>query len=433
MSVQRELLGIAMLGTARGGSPRDRGTASNSRLDRVLDAAREDDPARTLLKQAAIVAVSRRAGRRSRLEAGLSLLPPAMSEERLRCTEPAARRLASMLDGPRQRFLPEWFAAIERAGQRAPEEYLPSLLDLATRRKEWREPIRSVLGRRGEWLAQINSAWSWAVAAVEPATPRPGARPADEATVRRMIERVRPLLDYRSLPLHRDVIEVRLPSQLDQSMKRDGIAATPAIAGVGERQWWLRQMLARIPPGFWCVLWNRSERELVRAAARSEWRSLLLDGWTEAVPLDPTVGWIEALLDERLEEQTEDGIDIFDLLPAERQEAYLIKALQRSSALAVDQPAFWFLTRSRHSWGKRVARILLPLLRREREIRQTRAIWDWEELLRLAGQRLDPRLAPEAAALLSEEAKAKSPLAPALAEFLDDLEFRAEMIEEIKR
>ena len=80
-----------------------------------------------------------------------------------------------------------------------------------------------------------------------------------------------------------------------------------------------------------------------------------------------------------------------------------------------------------------MARILLPLLRREREIRQTRAIWDWEELLRLAGQRLDPRLAPEAAALLSEEAKAKSPLAPALAEFLDDLEFRAEMIEEIKR
>src|SRR5215475_9018939 len=54
--------------------------------------------------------------------------------------------LAMMLRGDYQRLLPEWLAKVAAAGQRAPEELLPPLIELGRMQEDLREATLQVLG-----------------------------------------------------------------------------------------------------------------------------------------------------------------------------------------------------------------------------------------------------------------------------------------------
>ena len=76
-------------------------------------------------------------------------------------------------------------------------------------------------------------------------------------------------------------LEVILPESCDKDMIRDGIERT-APSKVGQRAWWLIQMLASVPPSVWPQTWHKTPADLLRAAAESEWKQVLFEGWERA-------------------------------------------------------------------------------------------------------------------------------------------------------
>jgi hypothetical protein len=88
----------------------------------------------------------------------------------------AALRIDRMLAGEHTRVLPEWLAAVARAGYRVPARTLPDLLERGRTDRALRSYVARAAGRRAMWLALQNPDWAYLVA--EPAA-APGPPAAD--------------------------------------------------------------------------------------------------------------------------------------------------------------------------------------------------------------------------------------------------------------
>ncbi|MET8681609.1 DUF5691 domain-containing protein [Streptomyces sp. NPDC004647] len=182
-----ELVTAALLGTERRRPP-------------VAGAGR--DPATALLDAAALGTVRRRAGLRP---AAARPRPPAAPADVRPPLPPAARRrLATLLadraagtgaggSGGRRgtapdltELLPQWLAAANRHGYRAPAALLPALLDAARARTDLRPEALALAGPRAQWLARLNPDWKFALrgAAAGSAPPETG----DPGQVQRLWE-----------------------------------------------------------------------------------------------------------------------------------------------------------------------------------------------------------------------------------------------------
>lgn len=360
-----------------------------------------------------------------------------------------ARRLGEILDH-RPRLAPEWLRRLAAAGGVLPVESLPRLLELAISDPLVAPLVRPVLGRRGEWLAGLNPAWQGLIA-----PRREGAEPppvADSVAIPagEWGEWWRSRVTYESRPLGRDTIEIRWPTAEewpgpDRPWPAGGEAGSvmPDLPGLTDLpdltdlaihlDQPFAAALAGIDPRFWEESWGRTPVDIVRAAARSPWRETLLAALTIAAARGGAAAWYDPLIAERLQEPTEEGLEIFPLLPPARQEHWMLIALQQSRSLEVDQPAFWVLTRSNSVWGRSLADWLWPLMRRELQERGSSVSWDWELLLARAAERFDPGLAAAAVDFFADvPAEASALLWPALSGFLETLRFRAAMADELR-
>ncbi|MFD6424146.1 DUF5691 domain-containing protein [Streptomyces sp. NPDC060198] len=128
-----------------------------------------------LLDAAAVHAVRRRAGLQP---APAGVLPERAPEDPRPPLPPAARRrLAQLLadrtggsPGGRRgtapdltELIPQWLAAANRHGYRAPAALLPPLLDAARARTDLRPHALVFAGPRGRWLAGLNTDWRFAL------------------------------------------------------------------------------------------------------------------------------------------------------------------------------------------------------------------------------------------------------------------------------
>ncbi|MFD4716785.1 DUF5691 domain-containing protein [Streptomyces sp. NPDC058423] len=181
-----ELVTSALLGTDRRTPPAD-----------VLVPGREAPVA--LLDAAAVHTVRRRAGL---LPAAARPRPePAPPDDRRELPEPARRRLAVLLadraapagSGGRRgtapdltELLPQWLAAANERGYRAPASLLPALLDAARARTDLRPPALRFAGPRGVWLAGLNAEWKFALRGTAAGAALPA--PEDGEAVRRLWE-----------------------------------------------------------------------------------------------------------------------------------------------------------------------------------------------------------------------------------------------------
>jgi hypothetical protein len=90
-------------------------------------------------------------------------------------------------------------------------------------------------------------------------------------------------------------LRIAYPTEVDASMARDGVEAPPK--GWGQRQWWLRQLVAGTPLVAWAAALGRSPDQLVTlATAAGDVAVPLLAGWTAATVGQHDVDWARALL-----------------------------------------------------------------------------------------------------------------------------------------
>lgn len=427
-------------------SGRDRVPNSPSDVDTTTD--RE-----ATLAGLAVLALSRRAAARvadcTPGRAGNAPLHPPLpsvvasrgsdEQESRPCPAAAAERLADLLRGTerpfRLEFLVEWLRLTVQAGWLAPPQWAPDLLELGREGRErsvLRPLIRRAVGPLGEWLSSHRPEWSWW--REEQGT---DALPDRTDELARRIEDLLPRLSSILQLLRGPNMQPRIVLQIDSESGDSSNSLT-----------WVERSLSRIPLTSWTAHWGERPRDLVAAAQRSPHHELLLRGWTEAARLpegspssaDPSpaqhelADWIESLLHVRLGEPSEEGADLLPRLPEDGQERLLLRAMSLSHGIAVDQPAFWYLTRSSSPWSRAVSQGLVHLLWVEIETRTVQTLWDWETLLRHAALRFDPSLLGEVEAAFAGVtgiARSRSPFAPALAAFLGDLRFRATMHREI--
>ncbi|WP_310485759.1 DUF5691 domain-containing protein [Chamaesiphon sp. VAR_48_metabat_403] len=92
------------------------------------------------------------------------LLTPAAADTLTRCSPSTTRYLSEILnDSKYEPILPELLRLLAKSGQTVPPDFLPLLLDLGKRERDLRSAILPILGDRGQWLANQNSKWKYAI------------------------------------------------------------------------------------------------------------------------------------------------------------------------------------------------------------------------------------------------------------------------------
>ena len=138
------LVSAALLGTERTG---EAVPVPEVAISVVLEA----QPERAILSSAAVLAVRRRAGRRSRTDA--SPLPePAGIEDRPVLTGRTAR-IANIVADEERELLDETLAMVRRSGRLLPPDVLPQLMRVAVGDDELRATVTQLGGHRAAWLA----------------------------------------------------------------------------------------------------------------------------------------------------------------------------------------------------------------------------------------------------------------------------------------
>src|SRR5262249_31009607 len=99
--------------------------------------------------------------------------------------------------------------------------------------------------------------------------------------------RVEPLVVYRR-GLLGGRLQVTPPDACGPELIADGVEPKPP-QGIGERAWWLSQMVGMVPPGLWPV-------EAAGAASRGGWTAAVLRGWAAATGRYRDLAWAEALV-----------------------------------------------------------------------------------------------------------------------------------------
>jgi hypothetical protein len=206
-------------------------------------------------------------------------------------------------------------------------------------------------------------------------------------------------------------IGIRPPAECDRSMRRDGIAARPP-AGVGERAWWLEEVLARTP----LSQWPEPSAFLARRIA-DEWAATVRRGLARAAAFQRDGRWAAALVDRFTAEvlargQPDDRLlleALYDALPPEDLATRATTALRRGLAGATAVGVEHVLALCPTPWPPAVAEAVFAALDEhlghpaaQRDLRRAAgpaASWRVAGLCELAALRLPAGLASRAAGL----------------------------------
>ncbi|MDQ2995949.1 MAG: DUF5691 domain-containing protein, partial [Chloroflexota bacterium] len=186
----------------------------------------------------------------------------------------------------------------------------------------------------------------------------------------RMLARALPLLAWipaekprmlRLRPGQPARLEVTLPDVCDQPLIRDGIEPKPPAdrQDLGQKAWWLFQILRAIPPVIWSQRFNTAPAELIEAAERGEWHALLHEAWGAAAITFQDAAWAESLL-RAAPRQSE----LLAALAPARQEALLLAMLRGDVAPLHKHPVLGLLRQTRHRWSAELTRAVLGAVRR---------------------------------------------------------------------
>lgn len=224
-------------------------------------------------------------------------------------------------------------------------------------------------------------------------------------------------------------ITVTPPEACDKAMERDGIRAKRETKQLGDRAWWLGQLVLSTPLPVWRELFDIEPPALLSLSVEDGWGRVLRDGWTAAAVRQNNAQWALALLPKVSENY---HCDLVRTIP-EGQRADAVTSLLRRSDLFGLTPRTVMQTRALLSecpapWPQSLTDAVLAQLKDPKGDPTSYGVRDY---LRLAGRRLPPDLHPEFARLAARH-RDNSPWNTALHALADTLNLRHDMLEEIR-
>lgn len=145
----------------------------------------------------------------------------------------------------------------------------------------------------------------------------------DAAHPQRAAARIEALLKHERVLL-RKRWQLEAPTEAAADWKADQVDATrPQHESLGERAWWLYQLVRQVPLGWWTQHTELSVAELRDWAHGTDWAEALLRGWRDVLFAAPDFAWCEALLDAWPRKLLrDDPSSVLALLPLDRRERY---------------------------------------------------------------------------------------------------------------
>ena len=179
------------------------------------------------------------------------------------------------------------------------------------------------------------------------------------ALCRRMLERVVPAISLKKRLLSAETLELELPAECDAAMQRDGIETAPRDTGIGERTFWLREMLKLTPGQALCNRLDRTPAQIVRAAIKSEWKSPIIAALSAAAVRSRDVEMARELVNTAVADATVmsaigteylPGLNAF--LPAAEMEAIAIRLMRSPDYKPASHPAIPLIQALPGPWSK---------------------------------------------------------------------------------
>lgn len=232
-------------------------------------------------------------------------------------------------------------------------------------------------------------------------------------------------------------LEVQLPTAVDKEAQRDGIELKPpAHRKIGERAFWMTQMLTAVPPAHWTQRFECSAAALLEAAGATEYAQDLLSTWSMAAVRHPTGEWLDALCAAWLAsgldlELQRDALVRLLAAAGDQQPALMLKYL-RAWLPAQFGLALSVLTSLPLQWTAAMTQLVLEALREV--VRQDTQKWSHSRnTLEPWARRCDVPTARQQVTKLMEVCGEASAWRNALEQFQDVVEFRAAMQQELEQ
>ena len=148
-------------------------------------------------------------------------------------------------------------------------------------------------------------------------------------------------------------LTIEPPTAVDPSWEREGLPVKPP-QGVGQRAFWLTQVLSRVPPGHWVERFGRGPAELLAAAARdSEWGGAVVEGWAKAALAFGASEWSAPLWDAGRGKSAPEDLkellpQLLEIMPGAEREPRIEKLLD---SLPPDEPLAHYLEQVPTPWS----------------------------------------------------------------------------------
>jgi hypothetical protein len=273
------------------------------------------------------------------------------------------------------------------------------------------------------------------------------------ALVERMWQRVAPIvrlekssgLNLKKL-LGKQALEVELPQICDDAMKRDGIEPQPP-EGMGEKSWWLQQMVRSIPPARWEKHLQLSPQQYVDAAGASEFGNALVPAIAEAAKRHRDARWAKPVAELAMVRARESAatpgafmlwagaLEAVTAMNEEDRDALTIRQIDRHGEMTDFVLGLKLLHSCPGPWSTPVAKSFLDLLRhftQQMAAEKIQPYWTGLGDLTVLGSRLPVSIAQEAQQGWPEDAATKVFFKP-VQTILETLQFRSKMLREIKQ
>ncbi|MBI1764730.1 MAG: hypothetical protein HYR56_25190 [Acidobacteria bacterium] len=247
----------------------------------------------------------------------------------------------------------------------------------------------------------------------------------ESAFVARMWERAQQYVTFNHSGRGKLTIEVRVPTERDEALRRDGVSKSNVSRPFSEPAWWLQQIISAVPPERWEAAAGATVDELLQATHKHEYQTLLLSSWQQAAMHTRNAAWLERFLPAAIKQGAPDTL--FELLSRERQERLALELLSENKAWKDFVILRCAINCIQPHWSAAFSRALIELFARHSAFYAAGwNAWWWREILRL-GCRLHPTTLAAARAEFEQLAAISQ-----VELLLNLLQFRHNMLQELQ-